>query len=130
MSLFAPTKPKETFAFTLSDAEWRQRLSAEQDKIMRSHGTERACTSPLNAEKRQGVYHCAGCEQALFNTSAKFESGTGWPSFYQPVSEDAVATTEDRATGCCGSRCIAATAAATSAMSSPTARPRPGCATA
>jgi peptide-methionine (R)-S-oxide reductase len=99
MSLFAPAKPKETFAFTLTDAEWRNRLTPEQYKVMRSHGTERACTSPLNVEKRAGVYHCAGCGQALFDTSAKFESGTGWPSFYQPIREDAVRTSEDRAYG-------------------------------
>lgn len=100
MSLFAAkSKPVETFAFTLSDAEWRERLTAEQYKVMRGHGTERACTSPLNAEKRQGVYHCAGCGLALFDTDAKFESGTGWPSFFQPATPDAVATTEDRAYG-------------------------------
>src|SRR3954452_24778612 len=99
MSLFALTKPKESFAFTLSDAEWRQRLSPEQYKVMRSHGTERACTSPLNAEKRQGVYDCAGCGQALFGTDAKFESGTGWPSFYRPIRDDAVASSDDRSYG-------------------------------
>ena len=100
MSPFATkTKSVETFAFTLPDAEWRAKLTPEQYKIMRGHGTERACTSPLNAEKRPGVYHCAGCGQALFDTSAKFESGTGWPSFYQPIRPDAVGTTEDRSYG-------------------------------
>ncbi len=100
MSLFA-TKPApaESYAFTLTDAEWRQRLTPEQYKVMRSHGTERACTSPLNAEKRTGTYHCAGCGQALFDTSAKFESGTGWPSFTQPARPDAVAISEDRGYG-------------------------------
>ncbi len=97
MSFFdAKTKPADDFAFALSDAEWRQRLSPEQYKVMRGHGTERACTSPLNAEKRAGEYHCAGCAQALFGTDAKFESGTGWPSFNQPIAPSAVATTEDR----------------------------------
>lgn len=100
VSLFAAkSKPIETFPFTLSDADWRQRLTQEQYKVMRGHGTERACTSPLNAEKRDGVYHCAGCGQSLFDTRAKFESGTGWPSFYQPVAPDAVATSEDRGYG-------------------------------
>jgi peptide-methionine (R)-S-oxide reductase len=100
VSLFsAKTKAAETYPFTLSDAEWRERLTPEQYKIMRGHGTERACTSPLNAEKRAGVYQCAGCGQALFDTAAKFESGTGWPSFYQPVSPEAVAKSEDRAYG-------------------------------
>ena len=100
MSLFAAkTKPTETYAFTRTDAEWQQMLTPEQFKVMRGHGTERACTSPLNAEKRAGAYDCAGCGQTLFDTSAKFESGTGWPSFFQPVTRDAVGTTEDRAWG-------------------------------
>ncbi len=99
MSLFARVAEPETFPFTLSDAEWKQRLSPEQYKVMRSHGTERACTSPLNAEKREGTYACAGCGQALFATDAKFESGTGWPSFYQPISDVAVGTTVDRGFG-------------------------------
>ena len=100
MSLFN-TKPAPVadYAFTLSDAEWRAKLSPEQYKVMRGHGTERACTSPLNAEKRPGTYACAGCGQALFDTSAKFESGTGWPSFFQPIDAQAVATTEDRGFG-------------------------------
>ena len=87
------------FAFTLTDAEWRARLTPEQYKVMRGHGTERACTSPLNAEKRQGVYHCVGCNRSLFDTAAKFESGTGWPSFYAPIDGDAVGTSEDRGYG-------------------------------
>ena len=99
MSLFARTAEPETFPFALSDAEWRQRLSPEQYQVMRGHGTERACTSPLNAEKRDGAYVCAGCGQVLFGTDAKFESGTGWPSFYQPVAADAVGTTKDRSFG-------------------------------
>ncbi len=99
MSLFARTAEPETFPFTLSDAEWRQRLTPEQYQVMRGHGTERACTSPLNAEKRDGAYVCAGCGQVLFDTGAKFESGTGWPSFYQPAADDAVGTTKDRSFG-------------------------------
>ena len=101
MSMFS-TKPKpqqETYAFTLTDAEWRDRLTPEQYTVMRGHGTERACTSPLNAEKRDGTYVCAGCRQALFETGTKFESGTGWPSFYAPAAPAAIATTEDRAYG-------------------------------
>ena len=100
MSLFAAkTAPAETFRFALSDAEWRSKLTPEQFKVMRQHSTERACTSPLNAEKRAGEYDCAGCGQVLFQTDAKFESGTGWPSFFQPIRSDAVATTADRAFG-------------------------------
>jgi peptide-methionine (R)-S-oxide reductase len=100
MTMFGiKTKPVETFAFTLSDAEWRERLTPEQYHVMRGHGTERACTSPLNAEKRTGEYHCAGCGQVLFATDAKFESGTGWPSFSRPITPEAVGTTEDRSYG-------------------------------
>ena len=78
-----------------SDALWRAELSAEAYRILREHGTEHAFTSPLNAEKRQGTFCCAGCERALFTSETKFESGTGWPSFWTPI-EGAVATTEDR----------------------------------
>ena len=79
-----------------TDAEWRQELSPEAFRVLREHGTERAFTSPLNEEKRQGMFVCAGCGKELFPAGTKFESGTGWPSFYQPVTPDAVATTEDR----------------------------------
>lgn len=79
-----------------TDAEWRQDLTPESYRVLREHGTERAFTSPLNDEKRQGMFVCAGCGKELFPAGTKFESGTGWPSFYQPVTPDAVATTEDR----------------------------------
>ena len=82
-----------------TDAEWQQRLSPSQYHVMRCHGTEPPGTSPLNAEKRAGEYHCAGCGQALFESDTKFESGTGWPSFFAPIAEDAVATTVDRTHG-------------------------------
>jgi peptide-methionine (R)-S-oxide reductase len=71
-----------TQALKLSDAEWKQRLSPAQYEVLRREGTERAGTSPLNHEKRKGIYHCAGCEQALFTADMKFDSGTGWPSFF------------------------------------------------
>lgn len=95
----AKSQSASEFPFALSDAEWRQRLTPEQYKVMRGHGTERACTSPLNAEKRAGIYHCVGCNRSLFATDTKFESGTGWPSFYAPIDDEAVGTTEDRAYG-------------------------------
>ncbi|MGH6684065.1 MAG: peptide-methionine (R)-S-oxide reductase MsrB [Pseudolabrys sp.] len=79
----------------LSDAEWRQRLTPEQYNILRKHGTERPGTSALNHEKRKGTFECAGCNLALFSSDTKFESGTGWPSFYQPLP-NAVGTTTDR----------------------------------
>lgn len=69
----------------LSDAEWKEKLTSEQYNILRKEGTERAFTSPLNNEKRKGTYVCAGCELPLFSSSTKFDSGTGWPSFYQAL---------------------------------------------
>ncbi len=84
----------ETFPVTHTDAEWRAKLSPAQYQVLRKHGTERAGTSPLNAEKRHGKFICAGCGQELFPSDTKFESGTGWPSFYQPL-EGAVGTSED-----------------------------------
>jgi peptide-methionine (R)-S-oxide reductase len=79
----------------LSDAEWRQRLNSAQYDVLRKHGTERAGTSPLNREKRKGTFACAGCELPLFSSETKFESGTGWPSFYQPLP-NAVENKTDR----------------------------------
>ena len=79
-----------------SEAEWRKELSPEAFRVLREHGTERAGTSPLNLEKRDGTFTCAGCGKELFGSEAKFESGTGWPSFFEPIAPDAVATTEDR----------------------------------
>ena len=79
----------------LTDAEWRQRLNAQQYEVLRKHGTERAGTSPLNHEKRKGTFACAACDLPLFSSDTKFESGTGWPSFYQPLP-GAVKTTTDR----------------------------------
>jgi peptide-methionine (R)-S-oxide reductase len=67
---------------TLSDAEWKQRLSPAAFDVLRREGTERAFSSPLDKEKRKGTYHCAGCDLALFTSAMKFDSGTGWPSFY------------------------------------------------
>ena len=73
--------------FTLSDTEWRKRLTPEQYDVLRQDGTERAFTSALNDEKRAGVYHCAGCDLPLFSSNTKFDSGTGWPSFYDHLPE-------------------------------------------
>ena len=79
----------------LNDAEWHKRLTPEQYYVLRKHGTERAGTSSLNHEKRKGTFACAGCDLPLFSSETKFESGTGWPSFYQPLP-NAVATKSDR----------------------------------
>ncbi len=79
-----------------TDAEWREQLTDEQYRVLRQHGTERAGTSPLNGEKRDGVFKCAGCGKELFASASKFESGTGWPSFFQPMDSDAVTEHKDR----------------------------------
>jgi len=79
----------------LTDADWRKRLDAQQYDVLRKHGTERPGTSPLNHEKRKGTFACAACDLPLFSSDTKFESGTGWPSFYQPLP-DAIGTTTDR----------------------------------
>ena len=79
-----------------SDAEWRQQLTEEEFYVLRKHGTERAFSHPLNNNKKTGDYVCAGCGNPLFTSDAKYDSGTGWPSFYEPMSEDAVSEHEDR----------------------------------
>ncbi len=86
--------PTKTFEVTLTDAEWRKKLTAEQYRVLRGHGTERAGSSPLDHEKRAGTFHCAGCDLPLFASSTKFDSGTGWPSFYAPL-DNAIGTSED-----------------------------------
>jgi peptide-methionine (R)-S-oxide reductase len=89
MGLFSKTEAEtakaNAFPVSHTDDEWRRRLTADQFYVLRKHGTERAGTSPLNREKRAGIFHCAGCDQALFRSEDKFESGTGWPSFTQPI---------------------------------------------
>jgi peptide-methionine (R)-S-oxide reductase len=85
----------EAFTFTLSDDEWRARLSPEAYAVLRHEATERAGTSPLNHEKRAGTFHCAGCGQELFDSSAKYDSGTGWPSFFRTLP-GAIGTHTDR----------------------------------
>ena len=84
-----------SFEITRIEEEWRRILTPAQYRVLREHGTERAGTSPLNAEKRAGTYACAGCGNPLFASATKFDSGTGWPSFWAPI-EGAVGTAEDR----------------------------------
>ena len=81
--------------FVLTDAQWREKLSPEQYKIARKHGTERAFTSPFNENKQNGIYKCVGCETELFASDTKFDSGTGWPSYFAPISETAVSEHTD-----------------------------------
>jgi peptide-methionine (R)-S-oxide reductase len=82
-----------------TDAEWRRELTAEQYRVLREKGTERAWTGEHLATKDQGMFVCAGCGAELFRSDRKFESGSGWPSFYAPASEDAVATERDASHG-------------------------------
>ncbi len=83
-----------SFEYRLSDGEWRQKLSPAAYKVLRKEDTERPYSSPLNKEKRAGTFACAGCDLPLFSSDTKFESGTGWPSFWQPLKE-AIGTTTD-----------------------------------
>lgn len=89
------TAHAKEFPMTLSEDEWKKRLSGDEYKVLREEGTERAFTSPLNDEKRKGVFECAGCGKPLFSSGAKYNSGTGWPSFYQPIAPGAVETSTD-----------------------------------
>jgi len=81
-----------------SEEDWQAQLTPEQYRVLREHGTERPGASPLNAEKREGRFLCAACQNELFDSATKYESGSGWPSFYAP-REGAVGTTEDRTLG-------------------------------
>ena len=81
-----------------TDDEWKKTLTPEQFHVLREHGTERAGTSPLNFEKRSGLFTCAACGQPLFTSDTKFESGTGWPSFFKPI-DGAIQTTTDSSYG-------------------------------
>src|SRR3954471_2399208 len=81
---------KRAYEVTHTEAEWKKLLTPEQYSVLRQAGTERAFTSPLNKEKRAGIFSCAGCALPLFSSKTKFESGTGWPSFYEPIAKSAV----------------------------------------
>jgi peptide-methionine (R)-S-oxide reductase len=82
-----------------TDQEWRESLTPDAYRVLREHGTEPRGSSPLNGEKRTGTFKCAGCGAELFASDAKFESGTGWPSFFAPLDQHSVATTEDQSYG-------------------------------
>jgi peptide-methionine (R)-S-oxide reductase len=99
-TLWCPAAPlaDQSFAVTYSDAEWRKRLSPAQYAVLRESDTERPFTSPLLHEERRGTFTCAGCDRDLFSSTTKFESGTGWPSFWAPL-EGAVGTTQDTSFG-------------------------------
>ncbi len=90
---------RQTRKVEKSDAEWRQQLTPEQYSILREKGTERAFTGALVNNHADGIYHCAACDAPLFKSDTKFESGSGWPSFWDPVSPDAVHLHEDKSYG-------------------------------
>jgi peptide-methionine (R)-S-oxide reductase len=90
------TQEKAMEKITKTDDEWKKQLTAEQYKVARKHGTERAFSGEYHATKDPGTYQCICCGQDLFSSDAKFDSGTGWPSFFQPVSKEAVAEKDDR----------------------------------
>ncbi len=90
-----PAEAAAGFEVTRTDAEWRRLLTPEQHRVLRGHGTERAGSSPLDKEARRGTYRCAGCGLPVYASDTKFDSGTGWPSFWAPIA-GAVGTSEDR----------------------------------
>ena len=90
---------EKNYEVTLSDAEWRAKLTQEEYHVLRQKGTERAFTGNLYDHKQQGTYTCAGCGQELFSSSHKYDSGSGWPSYDQPIDPDAVVTETDTSHG-------------------------------
>jgi peptide-methionine (R)-S-oxide reductase len=88
-------RPKYNFQMDKPEKDWSKTLTPEQFRVLRQHGTERPGTSPLNREKRRGTFKCAGCGQPLFSSDAKFESGTGWPSFFEPLADAVGESTDD-----------------------------------
>jgi len=93
--LFISDALAETFEITKTEAEWRAQLSKEQYSVLREQGTEYPGTSPLLEEKRKGIFHCAGCDLPVYSSEAKYESGTGWPSFWESLP-DAIGSEEDK----------------------------------
>ncbi|WP_257170609.1 peptide-methionine (R)-S-oxide reductase MsrB [Bradyrhizobium sp. SRS-191] len=94
----APARAAEKFEIEKTEAEWRAQLTPEQFDILRKEGTERPWTSPLLKEHRKGTFACAGCDLPLFSSDTKFDSGTGWPSFFKPL-DNAVGTRQDKTYG-------------------------------
>ena len=94
-----PTPSDAPQPVTRTEAEWRQKLTPEQYHILREKGTERAFSGHLVNNHADGIYHCAACDAPLFQSETKFESGSGWPSFFEPISPTAVALHEDRTYG-------------------------------
>lgn len=121
---------ESAYEVTKSDEEWRAELSPEAYQVLRHAGTERAFTGEYVNNHDDGTYHCAACGAELFDSTTKFESGSGWPSFYEPKVAEAVELIEDVSHGCGAPRLGVGGVAATSVMSSPMAPSRPATATA
>ena len=96
--MFPPAGAKDRFEVDLNDAEWKKRLNPRQYAVLRRASTERPYSSPLNKEHRKGLFLCAGCRLPLFSSATKYDSGTGWPSFWKPLP-NAVRTSTDYLTG-------------------------------
>jgi len=104
LALLSNTAPQayaaaDNFPFMLGEDAWRKRLTPQQYAILRSHGTERPYSSALNQEHRRGVFVCAGCDAELFSSTTKYDSRTGWPSFWMPIRKDAVGERRDTSYG-------------------------------
>ena len=95
----SPAKAQGNFRVSYTEAQWRERLTPAEFRILREEGTERAFTSPLNEEKRKGTFVCAGCSNRLYSSETKYDSGTGWPSFYQAIDASAVGYSTDTKLG-------------------------------
>jgi peptide-methionine (R)-S-oxide reductase len=91
----AAEEPQMTFEITKTEDEWKKQLSPEQFQVLRKHGTERAGTSPLDKNYKPGIYECAACDLPVYSSETKFDSGTGWPSFYKPL-ENGIGTSIDK----------------------------------
>ena len=85
----------QEYPYRLTEEQWREKLSPQAYRVLREHGTEPAGSSPLDKNYEEGKYHCAGCDQAVYSSAHKFDSGTGWPSFYRAISDEAVGTSTD-----------------------------------
>ena len=124
----AATAPTHAYEVTHTDDEWRKLLTPAQYDVLRQEGTERPFTSPLLDEHRNGTFSCAGCDLPLYSSKTKFESGTGWPSFWAPLDNAVDEIVDQHLRHDAHRRCRATAAAAISAMSSMTARSPPACA--
>ncbi|MBV7258703.1 peptide-methionine (R)-S-oxide reductase MsrB [Erythrobacter crassostreae] len=91
----APAQARKDFRIRRTEAQWRRQLTRSEFRILRDAGTERAWTSPLNKEKRKGVYKCAGCGNRIYSSAHKYDSRSGWPAFYKAIEKGAVSTSVD-----------------------------------